>query len=133
VQRILALKRREVGFFGLSFKAHTDDLRESPIVSLVEQLVGKGLRVRIYDENLAPERLLGSNLGYVQEHLPHFLSLLAHDAQELAEKSELIVLCHRTPAAAAFLQGLPPDRHVLDLARVMHPVRTRARYEGVSW
>jgi GDP-mannose 6-dehydrogenase len=131
--RIHALKRRHIGFFGLSFKPLTDDLRESPIVYLVEHLVGKGFSVRIYDESISPRLLMGSNRRYIEKHLPHFMSLFVQDSNQLVEKSEVIVFCHKTPRAEAVLKSLRPEQSVLDLARVMDPVQTLARYEGISW
>src|SRR5262245_62591879 len=71
VDRLIAIPYRAVGMLGLSFKMDTDDLRESPNVELVERLIGKGFTVRIYDPIVNPERLVGSNLRYMQDRLPH--------------------------------------------------------------
>jgi len=133
LQRILGYRKRHIGFFGVSFKPHTDDLRESPIVYLVEHLLGKGLSVRIYDESISPGLLKGSNRRYIEEHLPHFMSLFVHDMGELVEKSEVIVFCHKTPWADAVLKSLHAEQIVLDLTRVTDSVQACARYEGMSW
>lgn len=131
--RILGYQRKEVGFFGLSFKPATDDLRESPVVYLVEHLVGKGFSVRIYDETICPSLLVGSNRRYIEEHLPHFTSLFVDDIDELVEKSQVIVICHKTPRALSLLEALRSDHIALDFARVADSVKTSAHYEGISW
>jgi GDP-mannose 6-dehydrogenase len=84
--------RRKVGLAGLSFKADTDDLRESPLVILAEALLGRGFDVRIYDSNLQVTRLRGRNLAYIDRHLPHLAALLVDSADELTDQADLLVL-----------------------------------------
>jgi GDP-mannose 6-dehydrogenase len=83
---------RAVGLVGLSFKAGTDDLRESPLVKLAETLYGKGFDLRIYDPHIRVPELLGSNLSYVDQHLPHLSALLVSDLAQLREHAELVVI-----------------------------------------
>jgi GDP-mannose 6-dehydrogenase len=96
LQRALALIQnrglRRIGLVGLSFKAGTDDLRESPQVSLAEVLLGKGYDLRIYDPGVKVSRLVGTNLAYVDRHLPHLAALLIDEAEELLQHAELLVL-----------------------------------------
>jgi len=83
---------KRIGLAGLSFKAHTDDLRESPFVTLVETLVGRGYHVKIYDPSISMSRLRGRNLTYIDQHLPHLAALLVDTPEELYEHAELLLL-----------------------------------------
>ena len=82
---------RKIGIVGLSFKAGTDDLRESPFVTLVETLVGRGFDVKIYDPGISISRLKGRNLAYIDNHLPHLAALLVEDPAELYDHASLMV------------------------------------------
>ncbi|MFQ5734366.1 MAG: UDP binding domain-containing protein, partial [Planctomycetaceae bacterium] len=83
---------RRIGLAGLSFKAGSDDLRESPLVALAELLVGKGYDLRIYDPGVCVSDLVGTNRTFVERHLPHLASLLVREPFELFEHSELLVI-----------------------------------------
>jgi GDP-mannose 6-dehydrogenase len=86
------MRHRTLGVIGLSFKAGTDDLRESPLVILVETLLGRGYHIKIYDPNVLPSQLRGRNLAYVERHLPHLAALLVRDPREIYEHASLLVL-----------------------------------------
>eukprot|EP00913_Durusdinium_trenchii_P010897 g10226.t1 len=96
VERALELIRdsgsKKVGLVGLSFKAGTDDLRESPQVTLAETLVGKGYELRIYDPGVRPANLIGSNLSFIEQHLPHLAALLVDRPEDLVDHSELVLI-----------------------------------------
>jgi GDP-mannose 6-dehydrogenase len=83
---------RKLGVIGLSFKAGTDDLRESPLVILVETLLGRGYQIKIYDPNVLLKQLRGRNLAYVERHLPHLAALMVSDPKEVYEHASLLVL-----------------------------------------
>jgi len=83
---------KKIGMVGLSFKAGTDDLRESPYVTLVETLIGRGYDIKIYDPGISVSRLKGRNLAYVDQHLPHLAALLVEETSELFDHAELLVL-----------------------------------------
>jgi GDP-mannose 6-dehydrogenase len=83
---------RRVGVIGLSFKAGTDDLRESPLVILVETLLGRGYQIKIYDPNVLLSQLRGRNLAYVERHLPHLAALMVGDPSEVYDHASLLVL-----------------------------------------
>src|SRR4051812_30627384 len=89
---VLSLGKRKIGLLGLSFKAGTDDLRESPMVELAERLVGKGCDVKIYDENVTLSRLMGSNKAHIDERLPHLAELLTDDLEAVANHGEVLVV-----------------------------------------
>lgn len=108
---------RQVGVLGLSFKDGTDDLRESPAVTLVEQLVGKGYDVRIYDPSVAITRLMGRNKAYIERELPHIASLLVDDVDALLDASQTIVIAKRSSDFGHAVKRLRPDHTVVDLGR----------------
>jgi GDP-mannose 6-dehydrogenase len=92
VRMIQQTGARRIGLVGLSFKAGTDDLRESPLVHLAETLLGRGYRLQIYDPGVRMVNLVGRNLHYVDEHLPHLSALLVPEPEQLYEHAELLVL-----------------------------------------
>ncbi|MGH8161988.1 MAG: nucleotide sugar dehydrogenase [Gammaproteobacteria bacterium] len=117
VAAVLAMRKRRVGIVGLSFKPDTDDLRESPMVALVETLIGKGCDVRIFDQNIALSRLVGANRRYIQEEIPHIASVLCEDDKELLDHAEVMVLGNDTPETKRILAQAMPDTGVVDLTR----------------
>jgi len=129
VDAVLATGKRRVGVVGLSFKDGTDDLRESPLVTLVENLIGKGLQIRILDHNVSLARLVGANRKFIEEQIPHIASLLCEDADELLAHAEVLVLGNTGAQAAAVLAGVGPEHFVLDLTRGRVP-RAEAESEA---
>lgn len=117
VDAVLATGRRRVGVVGLAFKAGTDDLRESPLVTLVEALIGKGCQVRILDSHVSIARLVGANRRYIQEEIPHISSLMCESPRELLEHAETVVIGTAGEEAAAVLAAAGPDHIVVDLMR----------------
>jgi GDP-mannose 6-dehydrogenase len=117
IARVLGLGRRRIGVVGLAFKPNTDDLRESPVVTLVEALIGKGLDVRILDGNVSVARLIGANRRYIETEIPHLASLLCADARELVEHAEVLVVGGRSEEAKDVLGRTRPDQVVVDLTR----------------
>jgi GDP-mannose 6-dehydrogenase len=117
VARVLATRKRKVGVIGLAFKPDTDDLRESPVVTLVEQLIGKGCDLRIYDRNVSMARLVGANRRYIEGEIPHISSLLCDTPAEVAAHADVIVLGGRTPEAAEARAAARADQIVIDLTR----------------
>lgn len=119
VGAVLATRKRKVGVIGLSFKAGTDDLRESPMVELVETLIGKGLEVRILDRNVSIARLIGANRRYIEEEIPHIASLMCEDLESLLAHAEVLVLGNACEDAALALAAAGSDHAVIDLTRGM--------------
>lgn len=117
VSRILATRRRRIGVVGLAFKAATDDLRESPMVRLVESLIGKGCDIRILDENVSIARLGGANQRYIEEEIPHVASLMCSTLGDLLEHAEVVVLGNGGQAAIDAVAALGPHHILLDLMR----------------
>jgi GDP-mannose 6-dehydrogenase len=117
IDAALAPGKRRVGVVGLAFKEGTDDLRESPMVSLVEALIGKGCDVRILDSNVAVGRLVGANRRYIEEQIPHIASLMCADVEALLSHAEVLVIGNTGPEAAQALEGAGPEHTVVDLTR----------------
>lgn len=132
--KVVALGRRKVGFVGLSFKTGTDDLRESPLVTLAERLIGKGYELRVYDPEVHLARLLGANKSFIERHLPHIGQMLEPELADVVAGSEVLVLGSNSPAVLEALQGLVrPDQPLVDLVHLPadSPLRSRAR--GLCW
>jgi GDP-mannose 6-dehydrogenase len=129
---VLQLKRRRVGVVGLAFKPDTDDLRESPMVSLVETLIGKGCDVRIMDPNIVLARLRGANRQYIKNEIPHIASLLCETVDGLVTHAEVIVIGARCADATNVLAAARADQAIVDLTRgaVTAPEAIR---EGPIW
>jgi GDP-mannose 6-dehydrogenase len=125
---------KNVGALGLSFKAGTDDLRESPMVTLLEMLIGKGYQVHLYDHNVLLSQLNGSNRAYIEREIPHIATLMRASAEEVIANCEVIVIGNKSPEFRAALQQARPDQVVIDLVRILSGSEAVAfRYEGISW
>ena len=116
-ETVLATGKRRVGVVGLAFKPGTDDLRESPMVTLVETLIGKGCRVRILDRSVSIARLIGANRRYIEEEIPHIASLMCDGPEELLGHAEAIVIGGAGEEANAVLRDIAPGQTVIDLTR----------------
>ncbi len=133
VARILSLGKRRVGLLGLSFKAGTDDLRESPNVTLVEQLLGKGYDIRIYDRNVSMSTLVGANRAYIEQVIPHIGQLLCDEIDTVYDHAELLIIGNGDPE----FRDAPrraAGKAILDLVRVAAELDDLPDgYQGVSW
>lgn len=134
LDQILETGARKVGLFGFSFKAGTDDLRESPIVILAEALLGKGFSLAIYDRNVSLARLVGANKQYIEEQIPHLSRHLCDSLDEVIAASEVIVVGNAAPEFAEAVTRCRPDQTVIDLVRLpLDFSRVQARYNGICW
>jgi GDP-mannose 6-dehydrogenase len=125
--------KRRIAILGLTFKPDTDDLRESPLVELVERLIGKGFEVVIYDSDLQLSRLVGSNRRFAMQHLPHLSGLLVADLEDALERSDIVVVGTPHASFRNLLPRLRPDHQILDLAGHDIALRGHPSYEGVCW
>jgi GDP-mannose 6-dehydrogenase len=133
VDRVAASDTRTVALLGLSFKMHTDDLRESPKVELAERLIGKGFDVRIYDPVVHPARLAGANRRYVESKLPHLERLLTHEPGEALRGAGVAIVSSSDKTVLDALRITPP-RHLIDLTgRLGSEVEALPGYEGLGW
>jgi GDP-mannose 6-dehydrogenase len=115
IDHVLETGKMKVGLLGLSFKAGTDDLRESPYVILAETLLGKGRRLRIYDADVSVARIVGSNRCYIEEQIPHLAALLCTDARDVLDDADVVVVGKPMPGMADVLARTRPDQIVFDL------------------
>jgi GDP-mannose 6-dehydrogenase len=134
IDQVIETGKKRVGLLGFSFKAGTDDLRESPLVILAEALLGKGYQLRIYDRNVSIARLVGANKEYINKQIPHLSSLLCDTVDEVLEGSDVIVVGNGAPEFADALRKTRPDQTVIDLVRVKVPrEEIPAQYDGICW
>jgi len=133
VDLLLGWKARRVGFLGLSFKGGTDDLRESPIVEVVETVLGKGYDVRIYDSNVSLAKLFGANKEYIEKEIPHVDRLMCATAAEVVDHSEVLVIGNRSDEFRDVLDRVRPEQRILDLVRIVPQPPTRGEYHGLCW
>ena len=132
VQLIMNQGHRKVGILGLSFKAGTDDLRCSPIVDVVESLLGKGFEIRIYDKNVKVSELTGTNKDFIMAKIPHLQHFVTSDLDEVCRNSDVLVVTNKEREFADVLANYP-GKTVIDLVRQWKEVDYEGRYEGISW
>lgn len=134
VQKILETGKRKIGFIGLSFKTGTDDLRESPLVSLAEQLLGKGMQLSIYDPEVHLSRLLGANKSFIERHVPHIGELLKPEIEQVVADSEVLVIgLSGKEVAEALVSLVRADQKVLDLVSLPASIKLKGDVEGLCW
>ena len=126
--------RRRIGLVGLSFKAGTDDLRESPLVTVAERLIGKGFDLRIFDPEVNLSRLLGANKRYIEHSIPHIGSLVVEQCAAALEHAEVLVVgLASKPLLPQIVAGIRPDHVVVDLVGLPRADLKCAAYHGVCW
>ena len=134
VHLIERLRHRRVGVLGLSFKAETDDLRESPILRVVGTLVGKGYSVLLHDPNIDMARVLGANRAFVEQEVPYLPERLKGDLREVVDASEVIVVAHGAPEYRAVGQWIGAGKALVDLVHAVDPASLRGgEYHGLAW
>jgi GDP-mannose 6-dehydrogenase len=131
LQRIIASGEKRIGILGLSFKLGTDDLRESPSVTLIEALIGKGFQVRVYDPDVMLARLVGANKRFIEHEIPHISALMSSDLKEVIEESEVLVVSKPSPEFQAALALHHGTKLILDLVHM--PLEAAPGYEGICW
>jgi GDP-mannose 6-dehydrogenase len=126
--------KQRIGVLGLSFKAGSDDLRESPIVMLVETLIGKGYKVAIYDEEVALAKLIGANKRYIAETIPHISSLMVSSPQEVINGSDVVVVSKKTARIYDAILNDHDSTMVIDLVGLHPDAKDKVRnYQGICW
>src|SRR5690606_35164629 len=122
----------KVALLGLSFKAGTDDLRESPLVELAEMLIGKGFDLSIFDSNVEYARVHGANKDYIESKIPHVSSLLKSDFDQVVDDADVIILGNGDERFKAIANQTPSGKQVIDLVGFMSHT-TRQGAEGICW
>ncbi len=135
VEMVLATDKKKIGMLGLSFKAATDDLRESPQVQLVKRLLGEGRQIQIWDDNVSLGRLIGSNREYIEHVIPHIGSMLNPSLQQVVQNSELVIVATRGVNRDALQALLRANQTVIDLVNLEKSRRpgSGASYDGICW
>jgi GDP-mannose 6-dehydrogenase len=133
VQAVVEKGHREVGILGISFKAGTDDLRESPMVELTERLIGKGFEVRVYDRNVSLAALHGANRDYILNKIPHLARLLAPTLYEVLAHARTLVIGNGAPEFAEVPRRIGEGQTVIDFMRVSDSRSVAGVYEGLCW
>ena len=134
IRMLMEHKGRTLGFLGLSFKGGTDDLRESPIVEVIEAMIGKGFAVRIYDRHVSLARLMGANKEYIEKEIPHLSRLMCASSSELLAQCDVVVVSNQEAEFRQILTPIPDGKHVIDLVRILSDLPDVGRpYEGICW
>jgi GDP-mannose 6-dehydrogenase len=133
IAAVRACGRRPAVLFGLAFKPGTDDLRESPYVALAERLIGKGYPLRIVDPFVDASRLMGKNKQYIEGEIPHFVELMADDAEDAVDAAEIIIFGHATSVDKGAILERGPGKIIIDLAGDDDLAGCGADYRGIAW
>ena len=134
IEDVLDTGKKRIGLLGFSFKAGTDDLRESPIVILAEALLGKGCSLKIFDRNVALAKLVGANKDYIENQIPHLSTLLCQSIDDVIDGSDVIIIGNAGAEFADALTRTRSDQIVMDLVRINADLsRVRADYRGICW
>ena len=133
ISMVLEAEKRRVGILGFSFKAGTDDLRESPLVNLIETLIGKGLELKLYDRNVNLAALVGANRDFILHRIPHISRLMVDSMQEVIAFAEVIVIGNPSEEFRNVRVLAKPEQMIIDLVRLADDWGNDARYEGICW
>lgn len=133
LKMIMDKDNRKIGVLGFSFKAGTDDLRESPMVEVIERLLGKGYDLCIYDENVNIARLIGANKDYILNRIPHISKHMVETMDEVLQVSETIVIGNGSKEFQNVLNKVTDNQVVVDLVRIADESITTAQYDGICW
>lgn len=133
IDMVMAYGKRKVGFLGFAFKAGTDDLRESPVVDVIEALIGKGYELKLYDKNVNLAALTGANKDYILNHIPHISRLMVESMDEVLDFAEVVVIGNGAAEFKPVLDRLKSGQVVVDLVRISPNQSEPGRYDGICW
>jgi GDP-mannose 6-dehydrogenase len=133
VRTVIEKGSKKVGILGFSFKAGTDDLRESPVVELTERLIGKGYDLRVYDGNVRLASIHGANRDYILNHIPHISRLMTRSIDEVLDHADTIVIGNAAPEFRDVPKRLNGGQTVIDFVRVTESRSVSGVYEGICW
>jgi len=132
IEMIVRKGKKRIGILGFSFKTGTDDLRESPMVTLIEALIGKGYQLSIFDRDVSLARLFGANKEYIEREIPHISRLMRDDLKEVLDNVDVIVLAKDSDDFRSVGAQLRNDQTLIDLARVPY-LGPSESYDGICW
>lgn len=132
LQMIIDKNNRNIGVLGFSFKAGTDDLRESPMVEVIERLLGKGYKIRIYDNNVTIASLVGANKDYIFNQIPHISEMMVSSIDEVLQHAATIVIGNGANEFESVLQKINDSQTIVDLVRICDRA-SGGSYDGICW
>lgn len=134
IKHIIGLGKRKLGFLGLSFKAGTDDLRNSPIIDVIEVLLGKGFDIKIFDRNVRLSKLVGANKNFIMEKIPFISKFIINDPAEIIRHSDVLIVVNNDEEFKDILSNAPKGKIIYDLVNVNFKNKDKKeRYIGISW
>lgn len=133
IEMVLATGKKRIGVLGFSFKAGTDDLRESPLVALIEALIGKGLQLALYDRDVSLARLFGANKEYIEREIPHIAQLMRGSVIEVLESADVIVIGNKAEEFREVESQMRGGQIVIDLVRLFENRMSDESYQGICW
>jgi GDP-mannose 6-dehydrogenase len=125
--------QRKIGILGFSFKAGTDDLRESPMIEVIEHLIGKGYDLRIFDRNVSMASLVGANRDFILNRIPHISRLMVNGIDAVLNHAQTVVIGNKDPEFAGILERLQPGQHLVDFVRITNRRSENGKYDGICW
>jgi GDP-mannose 6-dehydrogenase len=133
VQMIIDKGNPRVGVLGFSFKEGTDDLRESPMIEVIEHLIGKGFDLRIYDKNVKIASLVGANRDFILNHIPHISKLMVSDTESVLQHAQTVVIGNNDPEFKRVPERLVEGQKLVDFVRIVEGRSMNGKYDGFSW
>lgn len=130
---IIEQGNKRIGVLGFCFKANTDDLRESPLVELIERLIGKGYELILFDKNVSASKLHGANRDYLLNHIPHISDLMVESIEELLARSQTIIIGNKAQEFESVLDNVTQDQVIIDLVRIRDNIPKSEKYLGICW
>jgi len=133
LQLIMDKGHKRVGILGFSFKAGTDDLRESPLIEVIERLLGKGYDLRIYDKNVEIASLVGANRDFILNRIPHISKLMVNGIEAVLNHAQTIVIGNKDPEFRIALDRLSAEQQLVDFVRIADRRSENGNYDGICW
>jgi len=133
VRAVIEQRNRKIGILGFSFKAGTDDLRESPVVELAERLLGKGYDLRIYDANVRLASIRGANRDYILNHIPHISRLMVESIDDVLSHAGTVIIGNAAPEFRDVTKRIGERQTIVDLVRISDSRSVAGIYEGICW
>lgn len=133
LEMIVGKGSKNIGILGFSFKAGTDDLRESPLVEIIERLLGKGYNLKLYDRNVNIASLVGANRDYILNQIPHISKLMVNSIDEVLDHADTVVIGNGGDEFATVIDRLGPEQALVDLVRITPQHIRDKRYDGICW
>ena len=133
LQLIMEKGHQRIGVLGFSFKAGTDDLRESPVIEVMERLIGKGYDLRIYDKNVNIAKLVGANRDFILNHIPHISRLMVEGIDAVLDHAQTVVIGNNDPDFRNVPERLRDDQVLVDFVRITGRRSEKGKYDGICW